>query len=131
MFILAAFVGFAGFVWLVLALLGDNINYFKTPSLITLAERQEARPMRLGGIIEMGSISRHGSDIAFFVSDGSVREKIHFKGVVPDLFREGQGVVIDGHFGADGIFIASRVLAKHDENYMSIAPTRPFSLIDE
>jgi len=118
-FVIVAFMVFAGFVWLILALLDENLNYFKTPSLITLADRQMFKPLRLGGIVEMGSLSGRGSDMVFFLTDGTLREEIHFNGVLPDLFREGQGVVIEGQFGAQGIFIASRILAKHDENYHS------------
>jgi len=87
--------------------------------------------MRLGGIVEVGSVSRHGSDITFSVSDGRLREKIRFNGVLPDLFREGQGVVIDGRFDREGDFIASRILAKHDENYRAGDPARSLSLVDE
>jgi len=115
--IFVAFVLFSGFVWLLLDLLGENINYFKPPSLITLADRQAARPMRLGGVVEAGSLEFRDGGIFFFVTDGTLSEKIHFNGVLPDLFREGQGVVVDGQFNDAGVFMASRILAKHDENY--------------
>jgi len=113
---------FAGFVWLLLSFLDENINYFKTPSLITLDDRQMFKPLRLGGLVEAGSINTQASEFVFFLTDGRVREKIYFNGVLPDLFREGQGVVVDGQFGTDGIFIATRILAKHDENYMARYP---------
>jgi len=120
--ILLAFVAFAGFVWLLLTLLDENVNYFKTPSLISLADRQMLKSLRLGGLVETGSLNAQGSELVFFLTDGLVREKIHFNGVLPDLFREGQSVVVDGQFGVEGIFIATRILAKHDENYMSRYP---------
>jgi len=126
--ILVAFVLFSGFAWLMLSLLGENINYFKTPSLITLADRQRPHPLRLGGIVKAGSVIQRGSHITFLLSDGILHEKIRFRGVLPDLFREGQGVVVDGQFDLDGVFIAHRILAKHDENYMSTNPTRQLSL---
>jgi len=117
--VLVAFTLFSFLVWFVLDLLGDNINYFKPPSLITLADRQTAKPLRLGGIVKIGSLHLKGSDIVFSLSDGTLSEKIYFNGVLPDLFREGQGVVVDGQFDKDGNFMAHRILAKHDENYRS------------
>jgi len=87
--------------------------------------------MRLGGLVEFGSIEQNGLDIVFSVTDGTLREKVHFRGILPDLFREGQGVVIDGHFAPEGEFRATRILAKHDENYRSNMPAQYLSLIDE
>jgi len=117
--ILGTFGLFSGFVWLTLSLLDENINYFKTPSSLTIADRQAGKSTRLGGIVVAGSINQREHDIVFILTDGTLREKIHFNGVLPDLFRDEQGVVVDGHFDINGIFIASRILAKHDENYMS------------
>jgi len=128
--IVLAFLLFCGFVWLVFAMLGDNINYFKTPSDVTLTDRQEGKPMRLGGVVVPGSITPKEDEMIFAIGDGIMRETIRFHGVLPDLFREGQGVVVEGRF-VGGAFVAVRVLAKHDENYSATAPTRPSSLMNE
>jgi cytochrome c-type biogenesis protein CcmE len=68
--------------------------------------------------VENGSVARSGSDVKFTVTDGAHKVPVSFKGLLPDLFREGQGVIAEGALGADGIFFADTVLAKHDENYM-------------
>jgi cytochrome c-type biogenesis protein CcmE len=99
--------------------LGQQTSYFYMPA--DLAERPVApgQRIRLGGLVEKGSIVRgQGTDVAFAVTDNEKSVKVAYSGMLPDLFREEQGVVTEGSFGPDGIFVADSVLAKHDENYM-------------
>jgi cytochrome c-type biogenesis protein CcmE len=106
---------------LVLTALGKNVSYFRTPSEIvsgTFPEKQNGRGIRLGGLVEKGSLIRQGSAIDFRVTDLKNELPVHYEGVVPDLFREGQGVIAEGKMGDDGVFQASVLLAKHDEKYM-------------
>lgn len=105
---------------MVLTALEDNLVFFYSPS--DLAEKQVApgRPLRLGGLVEEGSVQRgtDGLTTAFRVTDLSNTISVTYTGILPDLFREGQGVVTEGTLGPDGTFVAREVLAKHDENYM-------------
>lgn len=112
--------GFSVAVGLVLIALKDNISYFRTPTEITSGsypERNSHRGLRVGGMVEKGSVERHEDLMTFRITDFANSLTIRYKGIVPDLFREGQGVVAEGHM-IDGIFIADRILAKHDEKYM-------------
>jgi cytochrome c-type biogenesis protein CcmE len=104
---------------LVLYAMRDSIVFFYTPS--ELAEKQLApgQRLRLGGLVEQGSIARkEGAVVTFTVTDTIKTIPVTYTGVLPDLFREGQGVVTEGRFDAAGLFLADTVLAKHDENYM-------------
>lgn len=103
---------------LVLSALDDSLTFFYGPS--DLMERPDAfsRRVRLGGLVEAGSLSRDGTRVAFVVTDGQMSLPVRFTGVLPDLFREGQGVVAEGRLTPDGHFAAETVLAKHDETYM-------------
>lgn len=100
--------------------LSSNITYFYTPSDIVEQQVGPDRRMRLGGLVEDGSMGRgaDGVTVTFRVTDTAEAVNVEFRGLLPDLFREGQGVVAEGSLNADGTFIASEVLAKHDENYM-------------
>jgi len=99
--------------------LGQKTSYFYMPAELTTASIAPGQRIRLGGLVEEGSIVRgEGTQVAFAVSDGGGSVKVRYEGILPDLFREGQGVVTEGAFGADGNFVADSVLAKHDENYM-------------
>lgn len=103
---------------LVLAL-GEGANHFRTPA--DLAERpiEPGRAFRLGGLVAEGSVENVGeSTILFSVTDGAAEQAVRFRGIVPDLFREGQGVIAEGALDEAGLFVAANVLAKHDENYM-------------
>jgi cytochrome c-type biogenesis protein CcmE len=105
---------------LVLNALRDSIVFFSTPSMIAEQHIQPGRRFRLGGMVEKGSVVR-GADLAisFKVGDGSnVTLPVTYKGILPDLFREGQGVVAEGAIDSSGVFRADTVLAKHDETYM-------------
>jgi cytochrome c-type biogenesis protein CcmE len=103
---------------LVLNALDDSLTFFYGPS--DLVERPDAfsRRVRLGGLVEPGSLAREGEVIRFTVTDGQVSLPVTFSGMLPDLFREGQGVVAEGRMSKDGHFAAETVLAKHDEKYM-------------
>ena len=106
--------GLAGY--LVLSSLNSNIMLFYSPSEITDAQKQGQR-LRLGGLVEEGSVSIDGLQARFALGDGTGITLVSYEGALPDLFREGQGVVAQGVFEGD-IFRADSVLAKHDENYM-------------
>ncbi|HKX06883.1 MAG TPA: cytochrome c maturation protein CcmE [Stellaceae bacterium] len=105
---------------LVLFAFNDNLVFFMSPSDLAARGASETRRLRLGGLVETGSVARQadGRTIDFKVTDGSKDVPVVFSGVLPDLFREGQGVVVEGALGRDGIFKADTVLAKHDERYM-------------
>ncbi len=104
---------------LVLNAMRDNIVFFYSPSDIMEKGIEPGRQIRLGGLVEKGSLEHTGpATISFVVTDMSDEITVTYTGILPDLFREGQGVVAEGKLQADGTFIASSVLAKHDENYM-------------
>jgi cytochrome c-type biogenesis protein CcmE len=105
-----------------LAMLGlkDRAAYFYTPPEIVSGKAAVGQAVRLGGMVEKGSVQRlpDGVTIRFVVGDSSARVPVVFRGIVPDLFREGSGVVAEGHLAKDGTFVADEILAKHDERYM-------------
>lgn len=108
---------------LTLAAFQDNLVFFRSPSDIARETPTEGRAFRLGGLVETGSVAREtaadGRPAARFrVTDGASAVAVTYTGVLPDLFREGQGVVTLGKLGPDGVFRASEVLARHDESYM-------------
>jgi cytochrome c-type biogenesis protein CcmE len=104
---------------LVLTALRQDIVFFFSPSEIVEAKvPTEGRRIRLGGLVEQGSVAKQGAEVRFAVTDGAHRVPVVFSGLLPDLFREGQGVVTEGKIGKDGVVQAAEVLAKHDENYM-------------
>jgi cytochrome c-type biogenesis protein CcmE len=98
----------------------ENIMYFYSPSQVSAGEAPSGRAFRLGGLVTTGSLQRTpGSiEINFVVTDNAQSIPVRYAGLLPDLFREGQGVIAHGKLGEDGVFIADEVLAKHDENYM-------------
>lgn len=103
---------------LVLYAMRGTIVFFRSPSEIVAAPKPGAR-VRLGGLVETGSLAR-GPDqqVDFAVTDGAASVKVRYRGLLPDLFREGQGVVAEGALDSGGLFVASTVLARHDETYM-------------
>ena len=105
---------------LVLTALSDNIVFFYSPSDLAEKEVAENQRIRIGGLVAEGSVTKHdnGQTTRFTVTDLQATLPVRYTGVLPDLFREGQGVVAEGVIGPDGEFRASEVLAKHDENYM-------------
>jgi cytochrome c-type biogenesis protein CcmE len=107
--------------WLVLTALRGSVAYFYTPSDLATLQEPPAGLLRLGGLVAPGSVqfAENGeAAVTFTISDESAATPVTYRGVLPDLFREGQGVVVQGRLSADGVVIASEVLAKHDENYM-------------
>jgi len=104
---------------LVLNAMRDSIVFFSTPQMVAEKQIPVGKRFRLGGMVEQGSLVR-GDNLAvsFKVSDGGATLPVNYKGILPDLFREGQGVVAEGAMDASGVFKADTVLAKHDENYM-------------
>ena len=118
-FALALVVAGAGGAALVLGALKDNVLYFYSPSDLAAKHVSQGVAFRIGGLVAKGSVVRGPSaDVRFVVTDGRASVPVLFRGVLPDLFREGQGVVALGALGPDGVFNASEVLAKHDERYM-------------
>lgn len=103
---------------LVLTALRDQIVFFYSPSEIASRGVEAGQPIRLGGLVKEGSWVRDGEANSFVVTDGATEIAASYNGILPDLFREGQGVVAEGSIGPDGTFTASNVLAKHDENYV-------------
>ncbi len=105
---------------LVLSAFEENLVFFYSPSDLATQQVPPERAFRLGGLVEEGSLERQsdGVTMAFRITDLDQSVTVTYRGLLPDLFREGQGVVAQGTMGADGIFVASEVLAKHDENYM-------------
>lgn len=106
--------------WLVLSAFQKNMVFFFTPTQVFAGEAPKGRSFRIGGMVEEGSIQRQadGVTVAFVVTDKVQKIPATYKGILPDLFKEGKGVVAQGKLGEDGKFVAEEVLAKHDENYM-------------
>jgi cytochrome c-type biogenesis protein CcmE len=104
-------------VALILSALNDNIVFFLSPSEIAAKQLTPGQRLRLGGMVEQGSVKRAGKTAYFTVTDGKRKLNVVYEGPLPDLFREGQGVVAEGRLQND-VFAADLVLAKHDENYM-------------
>ena len=109
---------FAIAVGLVLLALRDQIVFFYSPSEVKERVVAAGIPIRLGGLVKEGSWSRSGEVNDFVVTDGETEMAVRFVGIVPDLFKDGQGVVAEGSLTPAGTFTATNVLAKHDENYM-------------
>jgi cytochrome c-type biogenesis protein CcmE len=103
---------------LVLSAFQKNLVFFFTPSQVAANEAPQGRTFRIGGMVVPGSLKREGVNVEFTVTDTAKSMRVTYRGQLPDLFREGKGVVAQGQLGADGVFRASEVLAKHDENYM-------------
>ena len=103
---------------LVLSAFEQNLVFFFTPSQIAAQEAPQGKTFRIGGMVETGSVQRDGVEVRFLVTDTAKAVPVVYRGALPDLFREGKGVVAQGQLGADGVFRAREVLAKHDENYM-------------
>jgi cytochrome c-type biogenesis protein CcmE len=103
---------------LVLTAFEQNLVFFFTPSQVAANEAPQGRTFRIGGMVVAGSVKRDGVEVRFVVTDTAKAIPVTYRGALPDLFREGKGVVAQGQLGADGVFAAKEVLAKHDENYM-------------
>ena len=105
---------------LVLTAFQSNLVFFFTPSQVAAKEAPQGRAFRIGGMVESGSLAREPNSLTvrFLVTDTAKTIPVTYTGLLPDLFKEGKGVVAQGTLGADGVFHATEVLAKHDENYM-------------
>jgi cytochrome c-type biogenesis protein CcmE len=117
---LVAFVALIGAGFIAAAALRDEASYFYTPTTLAKAQVEPGKAIRLGGMVQKGSIIRaaDGVSISFTVQDGQGSQQVTYRGITPDLFVEGSGVVADGRLRADGVFVADDLLAKHDENYV-------------
>ena len=115
--IFSAFTFFCFVVGLILIALQDNILFFYSPSEILEKNLKQNEKVRLGGLVEENSVLRNDIKINFIITDLKKTIEVSYEGILPDLFREGQGVIVNGYL-KNNIFEASEVLAKHDENYM-------------
>jgi cytochrome c-type biogenesis protein CcmE len=104
-------------VALVLNAFQSNLVFFYSPTQVAAKEAPQGRTFRIGGLVQPGSVKREGVDVTFVVTDTGQTVPVRYSGILPDLFKEGKGVVAQGQL-KDGVFVAKEVLAKHDENYM-------------
>src|SRR5689334_23751686 len=106
--------------WLVLSAFQNNLVFFFSPTQVAAKEAPINRTFRIGGLVEQGTVKREsdGLTVRFTVTDTAASIPVVYKGILPDLFKEGRGCVAQGRLTADGVFQADQVLAKHDENYM-------------
>ena len=118
-FVVLTLLALAAAAGLVLAAFEDNIVFFHSPTEIVKKNIRPEQRLRVGGLVEEGTVKQTGQDAitSFRVTDLTTSLTVNFKGILPDLFREGQGVVAEGHY-QNGVFEAKEVLAKHDETYM-------------
>ena len=118
----AALVALGGAATLVLRAFESNLVFFYSPTQVAAQQTPTTRAFRVGGLVQQGSVQRAGAgsglQVSFVVTDGAHHVPVRYSGMLPDLFREGKGVVAQGTLAADGWFVAQQVLAKHDENYM-------------
>ena len=119
-FVVAGMVLLGAAAGLTLYAMNDTLVFFYSPSELLAKQIPPGRTLRIGGLVETGSVARDadGATVHFRVTDTAKTVSVVFKGILPDLFREGQGVVAEGTMGPDGVFVAADVLAKHDEKYM-------------
>jgi len=103
---------------LILNAFNSNITLFFTPTQVAAGESPKGRVFRIGGLVKTGTLKRNDMTVHFVVTDTARDIAVAYTGILPDLFREGRGVVAQGSVGGDGTFVASEILAKHDENYM-------------
>ena len=120
LFVTLIVIGIGAAVALALSAFQENLLYFYTPTQVANGEAPQGRAFRVGGLVEAGSVTREsdGLTVHFTVTDTAKSIPITYKGILPDLFREGQGIVAMGRLGVNDEFVADEVLAKHDENYM-------------
>ncbi len=121
--LLVIFLGVAGLgiaATLILNAFQSNLVFFFSPTEVAAGKAPSDRAFRIGGLVETGSVKRDpdGLTVRFVVTDTAKSMPVLYKGILPDLFKEGKGVVAEGKLGADGLFTSTQVLAKHDENYM-------------
>jgi cytochrome c-type biogenesis protein CcmE len=117
-FIVAGLAGLAVAAYLVASAFRNNLVFFFSPTQVAAKEAPVNRTFRIGGLVQEGTLKRDGLKVHFTVTDTAASIPVVYDGILPDLFKEGRGCVAQGKIGADGIFQAEQVLAKHDENYM-------------
>lgn len=119
-FIVAGLAALGIAVTLVLSAFQENLVFFFSPSQVVAKEAPTSRTFRVGGLVKQGTVQRDtdGLTVRFVVTDTAESIPVVYKGILPDLFKEGKGCVAQGRLGGDGVFYADQVLAKHDENYM-------------
>ncbi len=117
-FVILGLLGLGVGTALVLTAFQDNIVFFRSPTDVAEGKINPAQRFRVGGLVEAGSVVKNGENVSFAVTDMTNTLNIKYTGLLPDLFREGQGIVAEGRIETDGTFVATEVLAKHDENYM-------------
>jgi len=114
-------VGLAGLglaAYLAASAFRNNLVFFFSPTQVAAKEAPVGRTFRIGGLVQEGTLKRDGLNVQFTVTDTAASIPVAYNGILPDLFKEGRGCVAQGKIGADGVFHAEQVLAKHDENYM-------------
>ena len=118
--ILLMVVGVGIGIALTLNAFNDNLMFFYSPTEVIAGEAPSGHPIRVGGLVTTGSVKRqeNGLTVNFDVTDNAETVTVEYTGILPDLFREGQGIIARGELDTDGVFVAEEVLAKHDENYM-------------
>ncbi len=119
-FIVASLAAIGLALWLVLGAFRNNLVFFFSPTQIATKEAPVGKTFRIGGLVQNGTLKRDtdGLTVRFTVTDTANTIPVVYKGILPDLFKEGRGCVAQGHVGADGVFYADQIMAKHDENYM-------------
>ena len=119
-FVAVILIGVSAATALALTAVGENMLYFYSPTQLQDGEAPTNHAVRIGGLVVDGSVERAGDSLptTFGLTDGAKSVRVAYTGILPDLFREGQGIVARGALGSDGVFVAEEVLAKHDENYM-------------
>ena len=118
--VLGVLAGTSAATALILNAFQDNLAFFVTPSEVHAKSEHPDRRFRIGGLVEDGTVERdqQSTEVTFQVTDTEASVPVTFDGILPDLFREGQGVVVEGRINADGVFEADNVMARHDEDYM-------------
>ncbi|MGE0154722.1 MAG: cytochrome c maturation protein CcmE [Reyranellaceae bacterium] len=114
----ASLLALAVAAFLILRALNENLVFFYSPTMVVENKPAPEQRFRIGGLVEDGSVQRGAGQARFRLTDGAHTVSVVYAGALPDLFREGQGIVANGALDRDGVFVASEVLAKHDENYM-------------
>lgn len=117
-FIVAGLAGLSIAAYLVASAFRNNLVFFFSPTQVAAKEAPIDRTFRIGGLVQEGTLKRDGVNVQFIVTDTAASVPVVYKGILPDLFKEGRGCVAQGKIGPDGVFHADQVLAKHDENYM-------------
>ena len=117
-FIFLAIVTLASSIFLILKSLEENVVYFKSPSEIKIDAEIDKKKMRVGGMVKRNSIKIESQDVKFVITDFKNEINVVYSGAVPNLFQEGKGVVAEGYLKDRNFFLATKILAKHDENYM-------------